>query len=78
MLVEKVYNIIFTELFDSKVLEMRKDKGRIQNTSNMVVILAGKFAITNDTVDMVNGLVEFLMKQQYPDGGYYNYSVKTT
>lgn len=72
-LAEQVYKSVFPVLFDSQVKEMRDGKWRIQNAANMAAILADRWAVTKDSNDLVNanGLIEFLMRNQGTDGGYY-------
>ena len=73
-LTEQVYNTIFPVLFDDKTKEIREGKWRIQNFSNMAAILADRYAVTHDTNDLANahGLLEYLMRNQGADGGYYS------
>jgi hypothetical protein len=74
-LTEQVFKDVFAVLFDPKVREMSTGKTRIQNAANMAAILADRYEVTRDTNDLVNanGLIEFLMRNQGKDGGYYSY-----
>jgi hypothetical protein len=70
---EQVFKTIFESLFDPETKEMRQGKHRLQNAANMAAMLADRFEVTKDTNDLVNanGLIEFLMRNQKEDGGYY-------
>ncbi len=71
---EQVFRGIFPQLFDKKKMAMREDTDRIQNTATMAGILTDRFLVTHDTIDLVyaSGLVDFLIRHQKDDGGYYN------
>jgi hypothetical protein len=70
---EQVFKTIFESLFDPETKEMRQGKHRLQNAANMAAMLTDRFEVTKDTNDLVNanGLIEFLMRNQKEDGGYY-------
>lgn len=71
---ETVYQQIFPLLFDDKTKEMRNGKYRIQDAATMAGILADRYQLTQDEKDLENaaGLVDFLIRCQKEDGGYYN------
>jgi hypothetical protein bfra3_11936 len=71
---EIVFDSIFAVLYDEKVGEMRNGKYRIQDAATMAGILSDRFQITKNENDLnkAASLVDYLIKCQYPDGGYYD------
>ncbi|TKG89236.1 hypothetical protein EYV94_25935 [Puteibacter caeruleilacunae] len=71
---EEIFQKLFFELFDPETKEMRDGKFRIQDAATMIGVLADRYQVTNDITDMENaaGLVEFLMRKQREDGGFYS------
>lgn len=73
-LAEQVYDSIFPVLYDQQVGEMRMGKGRIQDAATMAGVLVDRFQVTHQTEDLENAakLVDYLIRCQGLDGGYYN------
>lgn len=71
---EVVYDSIFPVLYDKEKGEMRNGKYRIQDAATMAGILSDRYQITRDVKDLENAasLVEYLIRCQWKDGGYYN------
>lgn len=73
-LAEAVYRQIFPLLFDETCKEMRNGKYRIQDAATMAGILADRYQVTHEEKELENaaGLVDYLIRCQKEDGGYYN------
>lgn len=73
-LAEQVFDSIFPVLYDRQVGEMRMGKARIQDAATMAGILADRFQVTKNEEDLEDAakLVNYLIRCQGKDGGYYN------
>lgn len=71
---EAVFDSIFTTLYEKKTGEMRNGKYRIQDAATMAGILSDRYQITGNEQDLMHAasLVDYLIKCQGKDGGYYN------
>lgn len=71
---EKVFTTLYPQLFDNSTGEMREGKYRIQDAATMAGILADRYRVNGDEKALADAarLVDFLIRCQEKDGGYYN------
>lgn len=71
---ECIYDSVFSVLYDEKNGEMRNGKYRIQDAATMAGVLSDRYQVTQNEEDLKRAasLVDYLIKCQRSDGGYYN------
>lgn len=73
---EEVFRRIYPILYDKNSQEMRDGKHRIQDAATMAGVLVSRYKVTKNEQDLKDAasLVDFLIRCQKNDGGYYNFA----